>query len=49
MGNHVLIGAGAKVLGAITIGDNVKIGAGAIVLKNVDNHTTVVGNPAKEK
>jgi serine O-acetyltransferase len=44
----VLIGAGAKVLGAITVGEGAKIGAGSVVLKNVDPYTTVVGNPAKE-
>ena len=40
-----MIGAGSKVLGPIKIGDNVKIGAGAIVLKNVENNVTVVGTP----
>ncbi len=49
IGNHVLIGAGAKVLGAIHIGDNVKIGAGAIVLKDIEDNVTVVGNPAEKK
>lgn len=44
----VLIGAGAKVLGNITIGKGAKIGAGSIVLKDVRPHTTVVGIPAKE-
>ena len=47
IGNHVTIGAGAKVLGPITIGDHVKIGAGAIVLKDVPDHCTVVGNPGR--
>jgi serine O-acetyltransferase len=43
----VLIGAGAKVLGAITVGEGAKIGAGSIVLDNVSAYTTVVGNPAR--
>ena len=47
IGNHVTIGAGAKVLGPITVGDHVKIGAGAIVLKDVPDHCTVVGNPGR--
>ena len=47
IGNHVTIGAGAKVLGPINIGDHVKIGAGAIVLKDVPDHCTVVGNPGR--
>ena len=42
----MLIGAGTKVLGPILIGDNAKIGAGAVVLKDVENGTTVVGIPA---
>ena len=41
------IGAGAKVLGPITIGDNSKVGAGSIVLKNVPPDCTVVGNPGR--
>ena len=48
IGNNVIIGCGAKVLGPINIGDNVKIGAMSVVLKDVENNTTVVGNPAKE-
>ncbi len=47
IGNGVTIGAGAKVLGPITIGDHSKIGAGAIVLKNVPPYCTVVGNPGR--
>jgi serine O-acetyltransferase len=43
----VLIGAGAKVLGAITIGEGAKVGAGSIVLEDVHPYTTVVGNPAR--
>ena len=47
IGNGVTIGAGAKVLGPITIGDHVKIGAGSIVLKDVPDQCTVVGNPGR--
>ncbi|MGB4101319.1 MAG: serine O-acetyltransferase [Alphaproteobacteria bacterium] len=43
----VLIGAGAKVLGNITIGEEVLIAAGSVVLKNVPPHVTVAGVPAK--
>lgn len=45
--NGVTIGAGAKVLGPITIGNNSKVGAGAIVLKDVPDNCTVVGNPGR--
>lgn len=44
----VLIGAGAKVLGNIEIGEGAKIGAGSIVLESVPPFTTVVGNPARK-
>ena len=47
IGNGVTIGAGAKVLGPITIGDHSKVGAGAIVLKDVPPNCTVVGNPGR--
>ena len=43
----VLIGAGAKILGNIEIGEGAKIGAGSIVLESVAPYTTVVGNPAR--
>ena len=43
----VLIGAGATILGAITIGEGAKVGAGSIVLEPVHPFTTVVGNPAR--
>jgi serine O-acetyltransferase len=43
----VLIAAGAKILGNVEIGENAKVGAGAVVLKDVAPHTTVVGVPAK--
>ncbi len=47
LGNHVVVGAGAKILGGITIGDNVKIGANSVVLKNVAANSTVIGVPAR--
>lgn len=47
LGNHVVVGAGAKILGGITIGDNVKIGANSVVLKNVPANSTVIGVPAR--
>ncbi|WP_088070838.1 serine O-acetyltransferase [Gottfriedia luciferensis] len=43
----VLVATGAKVLGSITIGENAKIGANSVVLKDVPNNTTVVGIPGK--
>lgn len=43
----VLISAGAKILGNVEIGENAKVGAGAVVLEDVPPHTTVVGVPAK--
>lgn len=49
VGNNVIIGSGAKVLGPIVIEDNVKIGANSIVLKNVPNGYTAVGIPATNK
>ena len=45
IGNRVLIGAGAKVIGAITVGDDAKIGANALVVKDVPAATVVVGIP----
>jgi serine O-acetyltransferase len=47
IGNNVIIGAGAKVLGAILIGDNARIGANAVVVSPVPAGTTVVGIPAR--
>lgn len=43
----VVIGAGAKILGNITIGENVRIGAGSVVIEDVPEHSTVVGIPAR--
>ena len=48
IGNNVLIGVNAIVLGDIIIGDNSIIGAGSIVIKDVAPNTVVAGNPAKE-
>ena len=47
LGNNVVIGAGAKVLGPIYIGNNAKIGANSVVLKDVPEGATAVGIPAK--
>lgn len=45
--NHVVVGAGAKVLGPIMVGDYVKIGANSVVLQDVPDHSTVVGIPGR--
>ena len=45
--NGVVIGAGAKVLGPITVGAHSKVGSNAVVVKNVPPGTTAVGNPAR--
>ncbi len=47
IGRGVIIGAGAKVLGAITVGDDARIGANAVVVQPVPAGTTVVGIPAR--
>lgn len=47
VGNNVTIGSGAKILGPITIGDGVKVGANSVVLKDVPANCTAVGIPAK--
>lgn len=47
IGDNVVIGVGAKVLGAVTVGEGAKIGAGAVVLRDVPPHTTAVGVPAR--
>ncbi len=46
IGNNVIIGSGAQILGPITIGNNVKVGSNAVVLKDVASNMTVVGVPA---
>lgn len=47
VGSRVMIGAGAKVLGSVTIGDDCKIGAGSVVLTDVPANSTVVGVPGR--
>lgn len=47
IGNNVIIGAGAKVLGNITIGDNSKIGANSVILKDIPKDSVAVGVPGK--
>ena len=47
LGDDVVVGVGAQVLGAITIGDGTKVGAGAVVLRDVPSHCTVVGVPGR--
>lgn len=47
LGNNVTVGAGAKVLGPFKVGDNAKIAAGAVVLKEVPANATAVGVPAR--
>lgn len=47
VGNDVIIGAGAQLLGPITIGHGAKIGSNAVVVTNVDNSQTMVGVPAR--
>lgn len=47
LGSDVFIGAGAKVVGAVTIGDGARIGANAVVVKDVPAHATAVGIPAR--
>jgi serine O-acetyltransferase len=48
LGSDVFIGAGAKIIGAVTIGDRTRVGANAVVLRDVPSDTTVVGIPAKQ-
>ena len=47
IGNHVIIGAHAQVIGSFTVGDNARIGAASVVLKEVPANSTVVGTPAR--
>lgn len=49
IGNNVDIGSNACIIGDLNIGDNVKIGCGAVVIKSVPNDHIAVGNPAIEK
>lgn len=47
LGNHVVIGSGAKVLGNIVLGNWVRVGAGSVVVRSVPDHSTVVGIPGR--
>lgn len=47
LSNNVVIGAGAKILGPITLGNNVRVGSNSVVVKSVDDDQTVVGVPAR--
>ena len=47
LGNNVMVGSGAKVLGPIKIGDNVKIGANCVVLHDIPSNKTIVGIPER--
>ena len=47
IGNSVIIGANATIIGGINIGDGSIVGAGAVVVKDVEENTIVAGNPAK--
>jgi serine O-acetyltransferase len=47
IGDHVVIGAGAKVLGAITVGAHSRVGANAVVLADAPAHSVLVGVPAR--
>ncbi|WP_417558878.1 serine O-acetyltransferase [Mesoflavibacter zeaxanthinifaciens] len=47
LGDNVQLHAGCMIIGGITIGSNVEIGAGAVVVKDVPNNAIVVGNPSR--
>lgn len=47
LGSHVLVGAGAKILGNVTIGEGARVGSNAVVLRPVPPHSTVVGIPGR--
>jgi serine O-acetyltransferase len=47
IGNHVLIGAGVNIIGPFNVGDCSRIGAGSVVLREVPEDCTVVGNPGR--
>jgi serine O-acetyltransferase len=47
IGNEVVIGTGAKILGNIRVGDHVKVGAGSVIVRSVPDHSTVVGVPGR--
>jgi serine O-acetyltransferase len=48
LGNDVIVGSGAQVLGPIYVGDGARVGAAAVVLKDVPDGATMVGNPARQ-
>jgi serine O-acetyltransferase len=48
IGNHCMVCTGAKVLGDLTIGDNVRVGAGAILLSDAESNSTYAGVPARK-
>lgn len=48
LGNHVIVGAGAKVLGPIVVGNNARVGANSVVTRDVAQGSIVAGIPAKE-
>ena len=48
VGNNVIIGSGAQILGSINIGDNARIGANSVVSRDVPPNVTVAGIPARE-
>lgn len=47
IGNDVMLGAAVTIIGGITIGDNVVVGAGSVVVKDVPDNCVIAGNPAK--
>ena len=47
IGNNVIIGSGAQILGPITIGSNSKVGSNSVVTKDVESNKSVIGNPAR--
>jgi serine O-acetyltransferase len=48
LGNGVIVGSGAQVLGPFRVGDGARIGAAAVVLREVPDGATMVGNPARQ-
>ena len=48
IGNNVVIGSGAQILGPVKIGDNARVAANAVVVNDVKENATVIGIPAKE-
>lgn len=47
IGNNVLVGSGAKILGPVTVGDNCKIASNAVLLRDLEDNSTAVGVPAR--